>query len=67
MLESLRDQWLAAGDPATQQALAQKIQLQAMTDVPFQPVGSYYQPTAYKNDLAGMLKGLILFTNVRRA
>ncbi len=67
VMEALRDQWLAAGDLATQQALAQKIQLQAMQDVPFLPLGSYYQPTAYKNDLTGMLKGLILFTNVRRA
>ena len=65
-LEALRDAWLAAGDLPTQQALAAKIQLQAFQDVPFLPLGSYYQPTAYKGDLTGMLKGLILFTNVRR-
>jgi peptide/nickel transport system substrate-binding protein len=65
-LETLRDQWLAAEDPATQQVLTQKMQLQAFNDVPFLPLGSYYQPTAYKADLTGMLNGLILFTNVRR-
>jgi peptide/nickel transport system substrate-binding protein len=65
-LEALRDQWLAADDLATQQAIARKIQVQAFADVPFLPLGSYYQPTAFKKDLTGMLKGLILFTNVRR-
>jgi peptide/nickel transport system substrate-binding protein len=65
-LEALRDQWLAAPDLAAQQALARKMQVQAFQDVPYLPLGSYYQPTAYRADLTGMLKGLILFTNVRR-
>jgi peptide/nickel transport system substrate-binding protein len=65
-LETLRDQWLAADDVPTRKALAEKIQLQAFEDVPFLPVGSYYQPTAYKANLTDMLTGLILFTNVRR-
>ena len=51
---------------AQQQDLARQIQLQAWQDVPFLPLGSYNQPTAYWNTLSGMLKGLILFTNVRR-
>jgi peptide/nickel transport system substrate-binding protein len=66
-MEALRDQWLAADGLAAQQDLARKIQLQAWQDVPYLPVGSYYQPTAYKANLVDMLKGLILFTNVRRA
>jgi peptide/nickel transport system substrate-binding protein len=65
-LEALRDQWLAAGDLASQQAIAAKMQVQAFQDVPFLPLGSYYQPTAYKADLSNMLRGLILFSNVRR-
>jgi peptide/nickel transport system substrate-binding protein len=65
-LEALRDQWLVADSLATQKFLATQIQLQAFEDVPYLPVGSYQQPTAYKADLTGMLKGLILFTNVRR-
>jgi peptide/nickel transport system substrate-binding protein len=43
------------------------MQVQAFQDVPLLPLGSYCQPTAYKKDLTDMLKGLILFTNVRRA
>jgi peptide/nickel transport system substrate-binding protein len=65
-LESLRDAWLAADSLSAQQELAAKLQMQAWRDVPYLPVGSYYQPTAYKADLTGMLKGLILFTNVKR-
>ena len=66
-LEALRNDWLATGDPARQLALARDIQVQAWQDVPFLPLGSYDQPTAYHADLTDMLKGLILFTNVRRA
>jgi peptide/nickel transport system substrate-binding protein len=66
-LEALRDQWLSATDPTERVALARKIQEQAWQDVPFLPLGSYDQPTAYRSDLTDMLKGLILFTNVRRA
>ena len=65
-LEELRDQWLVTDDPGKQLALARAIQLQAWQDVPFLPLGSYDQPTAYRSDLTDMLKGLILFTNVRR-
>jgi peptide/nickel transport system substrate-binding protein len=65
-LEALRNDWLAADDLATRKAIAAKMQVQAFQDVPFLPLGSYYQPTAYKANLTDMLKGLILFTNVRR-
>jgi peptide/nickel transport system substrate-binding protein len=50
----------------TQNALARDIQLQAFTDVPCLPLGLYYQPVAYRNDLTDMMKGLILFTGIRR-
>ncbi len=66
-LEALRDQWLASDDLALQRSLCRQIQDQAWEDVPFLPLGSYDQPTAYRSDLTDMLKGLILFTNVRRA
>ena len=65
-LESLRADWLRAGDDAERLDLARKIQVQAWEDVPFLPLGSYYQPTAYRKDLTGMLTGLPLFTNLRR-
>jgi peptide/nickel transport system substrate-binding protein len=51
---------------STQKALASDIQLQAFTDVPCLPLGLYYQPVAYRNDLTDMMKGLILFTGIHR-
>ncbi len=66
-LEELRDAWLRAPDAATQKTLAADIQKQAFADVPMVPLGLYYQPAAFRADLTGMLKGLNLFTGVRRA
>jgi peptide/nickel transport system substrate-binding protein len=66
-LEAIREQWLHATDLPTQKALAADMQRQAFVDAPAMPLGLYYQPVAYRNNLAGMMKGLILFTGVRRA
>jgi peptide/nickel transport system substrate-binding protein len=66
-LEAIRDQWLRAQGLPKQQALAADMQRQAFEDVPAMPLGLYYQPVAYRNDITGMMKGLILFTGVRRA
>ena len=65
-LERLRDAWLIAEDPGARTALARAIQVQAMRDVPYLPVGAYAQPAAWKGDLTGFSKGLIQFTGVRR-
>ncbi len=65
-LEELRDAWFTAPDLAAQKAIGAAMQRQAFIDVPYVPLGVFYQPTAYKNDLAGILKGLPLFWNVRR-
>jgi peptide/nickel transport system substrate-binding protein len=46
--------------------LAAEVQRQAFIDVPMLPLGLYYQPAAFRSDLTGMLKGLNLFTGVRR-
>ncbi len=65
--KSIRDQWLHATDLPTQKALAADMQRQAFVDAPCMPLGLYYQPVAYRADLTGMMKGLILFTGVKRA
>jgi hypothetical protein len=64
--KDLRDQWLRAPDLTSQKALAAMVQRQAFIDVPMLPLGLYYQPAAFRSDLGGMLKGLNLFTGVRR-
>jgi peptide/nickel transport system substrate-binding protein len=65
-LEGYRDAWLTSTDPAEQKQLAADMQAQAYVDAPCMPVGLYYQPVAYRADLTGMMKGLILFTGVKR-
>lgn len=66
-LEALRDSWFLAPNAEAQRDIAIKAQRQAFIDVPYVPLGLFYQPTAYKKELSGMLKGLPLFWNVRRA
>ena len=66
-LEALRDAWLFAADRSQDLALGRQMQAQAMEDVPYLPLGSYYQPVAYRANLAGALKGLVQFTGIKRA
>ncbi|RKK05338.1 ABC transporter substrate-binding protein [Pseudoroseomonas wenyumeiae] len=66
-LEELRNAWFEAPDLAAQKEIGRQIQLQALQDVPYLPVGQYFQATAYRRDLVGVPKGLPLFWNVKRA
>ncbi len=66
-LEELRNAWLDSTDLAKQQAICREMQLQAFQDVPYYPLGVYYQSTAFRDSLAGVLRGYSLFYNVRRA
>ena len=43
-----------------------KIQAQAFIDVPYLPLGEYFEPTATRKSLTGVLKGLPLFWNVKK-
>ena len=65
-LEALREAWFQADGLAAQQAAAAQIQQQAFADVPYLPLGEYYQPTATRKALSGVLRGLPLFWNVRK-
>jgi peptide/nickel transport system substrate-binding protein len=67
-LEELRDAWFEAPDLVQQQRLCRELQLQNWVDVPFIPLGQFFQPTAYRRSITGVLKGgFALFYNVRRA
>lgn len=66
-LEELRQQWLEAADAPARHAISTGMQRVAFEDVPFIPVGQYLSPTAYSASLSGMLSGLVLFWNLRRA
>lgn len=66
-IEELRQAWFDAPDQAAQQAVARQIQEVAFQEVPYLPLGQYFQATAYRRGLTGVLKGLPLFWNVQRA
>jgi len=66
-LEALRDAWFRAPDLAGQKAIAAEIQAQAFVDVPYLPLGEYVAPTVTRTSLTGVLKGLPLFWNVKKA
>ena len=66
-IETLRNDWFNAPDVAAQAEIGRKIQAAALEYVPYIPLGLYYLPTAYKSDLNGMLDGIPLFWNVKRA
>ena len=65
-VEELRTQWLRAPDLATQKKIAEAMQVQALQDVPYVPLGQYFAPTAYQAGLSGMLTGNPVFWNIRK-
>jgi peptide/nickel transport system substrate-binding protein len=65
-LEDLRNQWLAATGLAEQKRIAAEIQAQAFVDVPFLPLGQFFQPTTMSKSLEGCLRGMPLFWNIKR-
>jgi peptide/nickel transport system substrate-binding protein len=65
-MEALKADWLAA-DSAGQRPIARDIQILAMTDVPYYPIGQYFQPTAYRTSLDGIMDGTAVFWGVHPA
>jgi peptide/nickel transport system substrate-binding protein len=65
-IEQLRQEWIAAPDLAKQQDIARQLQLQALTDVPYVPLGQNFYDTSYRPDITGVLEGFVMFWNVRR-
>lgn len=66
-LERLRSSWLAATDLTEQRRIATAIQARAFVDVPFLPLGQFFQPTIQSRTLTDGLQGMSLFWNIRRA
>jgi peptide/nickel transport system substrate-binding protein len=66
-IEALRRAWLDAGNLDEQRRLAAELQMQVWQDVPFIPMGEYWQTTAYRKDLTGIIPGCFnVFYNIRR-
>ncbi len=67
-MEALRDAWFDAPDLATQQRLGREMQILALDEVPFVPLGLWRQPIARRANVTGILKATRpLFWNVKKA
>jgi peptide/nickel transport system substrate-binding protein len=66
-IEALRDAWFDAPDLAAQKKICAEIQQQVFTDVPYIPLGQYFTLMAFRKNLSGVLVGLPMFWNVKRA
>jgi peptide/nickel transport system substrate-binding protein len=66
-VEALRSAWYEAPDLPTQQRIARQLQTIAFEEVPYIPVGQWFQPIARRDDLTGILRSnLPIFWNVSR-
>jgi peptide/nickel transport system substrate-binding protein len=67
-IEALRAAWLDAGNIDEQRRICIELQMQLWQDVPYIPMGEYWQSTAYRKDLLDVLPGCFaVFYGVRRA
>ncbi len=64
-LEELRDAWFAADGLPAQREIAGKLQQEVFEAVPFVPLGQYFQSTAYRTSVSGVLDGFATFWNVK--
>jgi peptide/nickel transport system substrate-binding protein len=66
-IEALRAAWLDAGNLDEQRRICTELQMQLWQDVPYIPMGEYWQSTAYRKDLLDVLPGCFaVFYGVRR-
>ncbi len=67
-LEQLREDWFEAPDLASQQRIAAELQKQMFEDVPYIPLGQFFQPLAHRRSITGVMQpgGIPVFWNVRR-
>ena len=65
-LEKLTTDWVRATDQAKRKQLADQIQKVALDEVAYVPWGEWFQPTAFRKNVQGVLKfGAPIFWNVR--
>jgi peptide/nickel transport system substrate-binding protein len=67
VFEQLRNDWLDAPDLAAQKKICDQIQLRAFEEVPFIPLGQWFGPTAFRDNLTGFAKSPFpVFWGVKR-
>ena len=67
-IEALRAAWLDAASLDEQRRICVELQMQLWQDVPYSPMGEYWQVTAYRKDLLDVQPGCFAtFWGIRRA
>ncbi|HEX3347608.1 MAG TPA: ABC transporter substrate-binding protein, partial [Acetobacteraceae bacterium] len=67
-IETLRDAWIDATNPAERTRLAETVQRRCFETVPFIPLGQYFQSSAWRASLGTPQKGICpVFWNVGQA
>ncbi len=66
-IEELLQAWLDAPDLDAERRICRELQTQFWQDVPYIPMGEYYQWTCFRASLTGVPKGFPLFYGVRPA
>jgi len=67
-IEALRAAWLDAASLDEQRRICSELQMLLWADVPYIPMGEYWQATAYRKELLDVLPGCFaVFYGVRRA
>jgi len=66
-IEEYREAWLNAPTKEEQMRIARLLQTQMFEDVPYVPMGQFFQPAAYRKDLVDIQTGWPVFHAVRRA
>ena len=65
-MEELRNAWFDAPDLDGQKKVAEEIQRLAFEEVPYLPLGQYFQATAYRRNISGVPKGFPMFWSVQK-
>jgi peptide/nickel transport system substrate-binding protein len=66
-LEALREDWLNASTVEERESLAAEMQAQVFRDVPYIPLGVWFQPTCFRKDIVDIQPGWPVMHSVRRA
>ncbi len=65
-LEALREDWLNASTLEERKGLAGEMQAQVFRDVPYIPLGVWFQPTCFRKDIVDIQPGWPVMHSVRR-
>ena len=66
-IEALRDAWFAAPDAGERHRLCESLQVAALQEVPYLPLGQWFNAQALRADLTGMISAPFpIFWNIRR-